>query len=382
MHRFVAASWHELISRCPPARPFLSADAAKPAISRTPIVWHPGCSGVARDVDCVDVRGAPMTAKLTTGVLSLLSALTIVMPAAAQERVGVATTVVGPVTVTRVAASPTPLKFKDDVFLNDRVATGDQAFARMLLGGKAIVTVRERSVVTITEVPGLSTIDVVSGRISVAVDKSRMRPGELVEIKTPNAVSGIRGTIVVAEASGSVSTITVLRGLVDVYRRDPATGNAIGHATPVGVRETVVVKGAVLPARPQTISVDQARKLSSEFTAPVRPVSAAPTVVADEMSRATTLVGGLTSGTPSGGDAKSNQANAAPSGETAVAPTTDKAGLTGALGTSTVSTPPILSTPILATPANPTVSPTPTTSPTPIINLAPVVQPVTNLLKK
>ena len=98
----------------------------------------------------------------------------------------------------------------------------------MLLGGKAIVTARERSVVTITEVPGLSTIDVVSGRVSVAVDKSRMRPGEIVEIKTPNAVSGIRGTIVVAEVSGGVSTITVLRGLVDVYRRDPATGNAVG----------------------------------------------------------------------------------------------------------------------------------------------------------
>jgi len=337
-----------------------------------------------------------MTAKVTTGLLSLLSALALVMQAAAQERVGVATTVVGPVTVTRVAAAPTPLKFKDDVLLNDRVATGEQAFARMLLGGKAIVTVRERSIVTITEVPGLSTIDVVSGRISVAVDKSRMRPGELVEIKTPNAVSGIRGTIVVAEVSGGVSMITVLRGLVDVYRRDPATGNAIGQATPVGVRETVTVKGGVLPARPQTISMDHARKLANDFTAPVQPVSPAPTAVADEVSRATALIGTLTAGTPSGGDAKSNQVNAAPAGGTAPAPTTDKSGLSAALGTltlapvtttvsgalPTVSTPPILSTPILATPANPTLSPTPTTSPTPIINLAPVVQPVTNLLKK
>jgi hypothetical protein len=345
-----------------------------------------------------------MTAKVTTGLLSLLSALALVMPAAAQERVGVATTVVGPVTVTRVAAAPTPLKFKDDVLLNDRIATGEQAFARMLLGGKAIVTVRERSIVTITEVPGLSTIDVVSGRISVAVDKSRMRPGELVEIKTPNAVSGIRGTIVVAEVSGGVSTITVLRGLVDVYRRDPATGNAIGQATPVGMRETVTVKGGVLPPRPQAISVDHARKLANDFTAPVQPVSPAPTAVADEVSRATALIGTLTADTPSGGDAKSNQLN---TGGPAAASPTDQSGLTGALGTSTlapvttlatgspvtstpppggalptVSTLPILSTPILATPANPTVSPTPTTSPTPIINLTPVLQPVTNLLKK
>lgn len=307
-----------------------------------------------------------MTTKTMTRLLGLLSALAVAMPAAAQERVGVATTVLGPVTVTRVAASPTPLKFKDDVFLNDRVATGEQAFVRMLLGGKAIVTARERSVVTITEVPGLSTIDVVSGRISVAVDKSRMRPGELVEIKTPNAVSGIRGTIVVAEASAGVSTITVLRGLVDVYRRDPATGNAVGQATPVGVRETVTIKGGVLPGRPQVISVDQARQLSSDFTAPVQPVSSPETMVADEISRATALIGTLTGATPSA-------LGGAPAPIVSTAPV---------LSTPILATPQILSTPILATPTNPTISPTPTTSPAPILNLSPVLQPVTNLLKK
>lgn len=135
-------------------------------------------------------------------VFSIVLALTIPAFAGGQERVGVATTVVGAVTVTHTAASPTALKFRDDVFLNDRVATGDRAFARMLLGGKAVVTAREHTVLTITEVPGVSTIDLLIGRISVAVDKARMNPGEVVEIKTPNAVSGIRGTIVVAEVTG------------------------------------------------------------------------------------------------------------------------------------------------------------------------------------
>ena len=337
-----------------------------------------------------------MTANTMIRLLGLLSALAIATPAVAQERVGVATTVVGPVTVTRVAALPTPLKFKDDVFLNDRVVTGEQAFARMLLGGKAIVTARERSVVTITEVPGLSTIDVVSGRVSVAVDKSRMRPGELVEIKTPNAVSGIRGTIVVAEVSGGVSTITVLRGLVDVYRRDPATGNAIGQATPVGVRETITVKGGVLPGRPQAISVDQAGRLSRDFTAPVQPVSSPKTIVADEVSRATTLISNLTGATAAGKTAPSTSgatAAAAPTGSPAtpaLAPVTTPTTAGPATNTRPVlsapapiaSTPPILSTPILATPTNPTISPTPTTSPAPILNLSPVLQPVTNLLKR
>jgi hypothetical protein len=339
-----------------------------------------------------------MTAKTMTRLLGLLSTLAIAMPAAAQERVGVATTVVGPVTVTRVAASPTPLKFKDDVFLNDRVATGQQAFARMLLGGKATVTVREHSVVTITEVPGLSTIDVVTGRVSVAVDKSRMRPGELVEIKTPNAVSGIRGTIVVAEVSGGVSTITVLRGLVDVYRRDPATGKAVGQATPVGARETVTVKAGVLPGRPQSISLDRMRQLSADFTAPVQPVSSPTAMVADEVSRATELIGALTGGTP--GATTNPSTPTAASAAPAPAPVTTVA--TSPVGSSlptlsapapivssapTLSAPvlsavPILSTPILSTPTNPTISPTPTTSAAPILNLSPVLQPVTNLLKK
>jgi hypothetical protein len=246
-------------------------------------------------------------------LLGVLSVLAMAMPATAQERVGVATTVMGPVTVTRVALAPAPLKFKDDVFMNDRVVTGENAFARMLLGGKAMVTVRERSVITINEVPGVSTIDVISGRIAVAVDKARMRPGEVIEIKTPNAVAGIRGTVVVAEVAGRVSSITVLRGLVDVYRRNPAGGHAVGPPTPVGVREVVTVKaGGALPARPQSLSVDQARKLTNDFTTPTQPVPQANTVVADEVSRATTLMGALTGGAGAGGDAKATPRDAAP----------------------------------------------------------------------
>lgn len=237
--------------------------------------------------------------KTMSRVFGTMLALTLAVPAvgASEERVGVATTVVGPVTIARVATPPAPLKFKDDLFLNDRVATGDKGFARMLLGGKAIVTARENSVITITEAPGVSTVDLVSGRISVAVDKSKMRPGEVVEIKTPNAVAGIRGTIVIAETVGNASVITVLRGLVDVYRRDPLSGNPIGPATPVGVRESVTVRANVLPARPQPVTVEKAHRLSNDFTPPVQPVSAGSTLpVAEEVTRAKDVLGTLTNG--------------------------------------------------------------------------------------
>jgi hypothetical protein len=77
---------------------------------------------------------------------------------------------------------------------------------------------------------------------------------------------------------------------VDVYRRDPGTGNAVGPATPVGVQESVTVKASVLPARPQTISVEGARELSNDFTAPVRAISPGTVSVSDEVTRAKDLV--------------------------------------------------------------------------------------------
>src|SRR5262249_57122267 len=66
-------------------------------------------------------------------------------------------------------------------------------------GSKAIVTVRERSSLTIAESPGVSTVNVGEGRAAIAVVKERMKPGETIEIRTPNAVAGIRGTIVIVE---------------------------------------------------------------------------------------------------------------------------------------------------------------------------------------
>jgi hypothetical protein len=220
-----------------------------------------------------------------------LAAATVAAPAPAwpQERVGVVATAVGPVTVARASMPPEPLKFKDDVFVSDRVTTGDKAITRILLGGKVVVTVRERSTLTITEAPGLSTIDLGSGRIAVAVDRTRMKAGERVDIRTPSAVAGVRGTVLVVESLGDTSTITVLRGLVDVARLD-AAGRPVGPITPVGALQTVSVRNSVLPARPETITVDRSKQLSREFTAPLRSIPSTDVVpVHEELRRATAL---------------------------------------------------------------------------------------------
>jgi hypothetical protein len=164
---------------------------------------------------------------------------------------------------------PKPLHFKDDLFLRDRITTGERSIVRVLLGGKATVTARERSVLTITEVPGVATINLGAGRIAVAVAKGLMKPGEVIQIKTPNAVTAIRGTVVIAEVEplpqGYQSTITILRGLVDVTRLDPA-GALTGPAVKVGALERVTVVNAQPVPAPQKITRDAASRLAADFS--------------------------------------------------------------------------------------------------------------------
>jgi hypothetical protein len=207
-----------------------------------------------------------IAALLLTGAAALLLASSTL----AQERVGVVTTIEGLATVARVSLlEPRPLQFKDDLFLRDRITTGERSLVRVLLGGKATVTARERSVLTITEVPGVATINLGAGRIAVAVAKGLMKPGEVIEIKTPNAVTAIRGTVVIAEVSpvpeGHRSTITILRGLVDVTKLDQV-GALTGPAVKVGALERVTVVSSQPVPAPEKITKEGASSLASDFS--------------------------------------------------------------------------------------------------------------------
>jgi hypothetical protein len=193
---------------------------------------------------------------LAVVLVALLAAPSAVFAQA--TKAGVVTTLEGNVTARRVALpNPVPLQFKSDVFLQDQVATGDKSLARMLLGGKAVVTVRERSLLTLTEVPGKSTIDLETGKFSLAVAREKMRPGEEILIRTPNAVAGVRGTVVVTDVSrqgaqltGAPAVVTrfyVLRGTITVQQLDPVTKQPIGALLTVGTLESYTVAGAAPP---------------------------------------------------------------------------------------------------------------------------------------
>jgi YVTN family beta-propeller protein len=183
------------------------------------------------------------------------------------SKAGVVTVLEGNVTARRGAPpAQVPLKFKDDVFLQDTVATGDKSLARMLLGGKALVTVRERSVLTITEVPGRSTIEIESGKFALALAREKMRPGEEIQIRTPNAVAGVRGTVVVTEVqrqgaqvgAGLPAVLTsffVLRGALVAQPLDAAK-QPVGAPLQVGILQSYTGAGLATP-RVQPIPPEQ-----------------------------------------------------------------------------------------------------------------------------
>jgi len=224
---------------------------------------------------------AHLTVATAVVVLSALS-----HPASAQEPVGVVTAVAGPVMVARAAEAVEPLRFKDQIFLRDRVTTGDQAIMRLLLGGRVLVTARARSTLCITEVPGATTIDLASGRISVTVDRAKMRAGDLVEVRTPHAVVAVSSETLIVEVGYEGSTFTVLGGRVDVFRLDPVTGAAVEPATPVTAGEVVTVKGGRV-SRPQPLAAVRAQELAGQFTMPVRAMSPlALGSIRDELARA------------------------------------------------------------------------------------------------
>jgi FecR protein len=207
---------------------------------------------------------------------------------------GVITALQGTATVSRASlGAPRALKFRDDVMVQDRIATGEDSLARILLGGKAVVTVRARSVVTITESPRVSTVDVETGKIALAVAKERMRPGESIQLRTPNAVAGIRGTVVIAEVSGhgvdAQTRFTLLTGVIEVLRLD-MTRQPIGAAALLYPLQTISVDRALSPVR--SITRSEGKAAAADFMLPVRPPTrdGADWVAKEQVTQAVSII--------------------------------------------------------------------------------------------
>jgi hypothetical protein len=221
-------------------------------------------------------------------------------------KAGVVTTLQGTATVARSSApDPAPLKFKDDVFGRDHIVTGESSIVRILLGGKAVVTIRERSALTIHETPTTSTVEIDSGKIAVAVAKDRMRPGDSVQIRTPNAMAGIRGTVLIADVTppargrGDVTTrFTLLTGIVDVSQLDAGTGLPTGQPLTLHPLQAVTVSGHTPPGAVRTLSRSEATAIAAQYkvSIPAPPLPANTQVTEQQVELAVQHSAALTGG--------------------------------------------------------------------------------------
>ena len=192
--------------------------------------------------------------------------------------VGVVTTLVGEATVAGSAtAQPKSLRMRDDVFALDRISTKERSMVHVLMGGKALLTVRELSVVTVTEEGGRATVDLQSGKVGLAVVRERMKPGDVIEVQTPHAVAAVRGTVLVVEivpgpaggdqldSSGeSTTNVHLLHGKLDVSLRSNPGGvpvrleslqtvtvarDVLGEMRPLDLATATAVTNGLKPGR-------------------------------------------------------------------------------------------------------------------------------------
>ncbi|MGH7402791.1 MAG: FecR family protein [Candidatus Rokuibacteriota bacterium] len=203
--------------------------------------------------------------------------LPAIATAQSEESAGVVTTVNGDATLFRAvaAARPVSLRMRDEIFVRDRIHTRERSLVRVLLGGKALITMRELSVLTVTEEAGRVTVDLQSGKVGVAVVKSRMRPGEVIEIRSPNATAAVRGTVFVVEvdpvkagaATPTTTRVHLFHGALDVSAHlDPAqptvrlaemqsvvvAGNVLGAVSPISRDAVAALTADLKPKQMET----------------------------------------------------------------------------------------------------------------------------------
>src|SRR5215510_1639757 len=175
--------------------------------------------------------------------------------------VGVVTTLVGEATVVRTAATTQPrnLRMRDRVLPLDRITTKERSLVHVLMGGKALLTVKELSVVTVTEDGGRATVDLQSGKVGLAVAHEKMKPGDVIEVKTPQAVAAVRGTVLVVEIvpgtgeanqtgrGEDVTNVHLIHGKLDVSLRSNPSGAPVRLESLQTVSVTRDVLGKMRP---------------------------------------------------------------------------------------------------------------------------------------
>ena len=222
-------------------------------------------------------------------LVGLVTSVPVCAQAQGRSGVGVVTTLVGEATVARSAsAQPQDLRMRDNVFALDRIITKERSMVHVLMGGKALLTVRELSVVTVTEEGGRATVELQSGKVGLAVVRERMKPGDVIEVHTPHAVAAVRGTVLVVEivpspaggeldTDGAFTNVHLLHGKLDVSLRS----NPGGAPVRLESLQTVTVTRDVLGRmRPLDLAT------AGEVTTGLKPNQQAVTAIPEKLQAA------------------------------------------------------------------------------------------------
>ncbi|HJT93777.1 MAG TPA: FecR domain-containing protein [Mycobacterium sp.] len=247
-------------------------------------------------------------ASIVGAVVALANPASVI--ADSEPGAGVVTQLRGEATVARpTLPRPLALGLRDDVFIRDEIRTQERSLVHVLMGGKALLTVRELSVLKVTEDTGRVSIELQSGKIGLAVLRQRMKPGEIIEIRTPNAVAAVRGTVLVTEivpspagsgASGVITHVHLLHGALDVSLRSSPGTPAVSLQT----LQTLAVAGNVFRGV-RALSSHEATTLTADLKPKepdrmVLPESVTATLLAQEVQRATTVAAALIMGSSQG----------------------------------------------------------------------------------
>lgn len=178
------------------------------------------------------MRTTKPTALIVIGLLASLSSHPALAQSSGEKAAGLVTSLIGEGALSRgVPRQSQALRAKEPVFSQDKISTAEKSLARVLLGGKAVITIRELSSVTIAEDAARSVVELGRGRLALALGPGRVKPGEAVEVRTANAVGVVRGTVLIVDIEGALNavgepdpanmsaTFAVLEGTIEVTCR-------------------------------------------------------------------------------------------------------------------------------------------------------------------
>ena len=158
--------------------------------------------------------------------LSFLFLLFLSAAAWGNAEVGSVVDKVGEAFVTVAGGQPTPAQFRQPIHLGDAVTTGKMGAVKILFSDDTLLTVKENSKTLITEYlfnpsgkQRKVVFNVLFGKIRTVVSRF-FGKDQPVEIKTPNAIAGIRGTDVGAFVKNKSTTFYCFDGTFESYNID------------------------------------------------------------------------------------------------------------------------------------------------------------------